>query len=525
VPKGKKAGGTSHRTHLERTVMTDKTAPTTEEHHEQLGTLEHLDPHLLVLDENVRDVARLDPDFAASVREHGVLQPITAVQGTDGVVRVRDGQLRTLAAIAADLDAIPVYVRPAADDTKTDAANRIVHQIVANDQRSALTDAQRAKGINQMLLAGVSPTRVAKRLSVRREVVNAAATAAGSEVAMSALEAGQLSLVEASALVEFAEDPRATDILLQAAGTAQFHHKVAQLQQERLAEDAKAKTAAQYAAQGYTILEDRPEWRDTSRVWLRHLRTADGGTPSADVVTDPAQWAVLLTEESGYVDHDGNEVDADSIDWETEDDPQAQAEEGMRHASTVVETSIWEPEWYLLVDPTPLGLSLPSFMLNREPNNRDGASLTGGDDAEARAEKERAERRRVLALNKLGQAAQGVRRQFVKEMLARKTPAKGWALFTATCLAQSPNLIAEYHARDIVSEFLGLGGTALTETIVNLGDAGDGRAQVVMLGMVLAALEGRLCGVSRYVHCSLVLLGLGGQRQRWEIYVYLRANG
>ena len=39
---------------------------------------------------------------------------------------------------------------------------RIAHQIVTNDQRAALTDAQRANGINQMLLAGVSPARVAK---------------------------------------------------------------------------------------------------------------------------------------------------------------------------------------------------------------------------------------------------------------------------------------------------------------------------------------------------------------------------
>ena len=33
---------------------------------------------------------------------------------------------------------------------------------MANDQRSALTDAQRARGINQMLLAAVSPAKVAK---------------------------------------------------------------------------------------------------------------------------------------------------------------------------------------------------------------------------------------------------------------------------------------------------------------------------------------------------------------------------
>ena len=60
----------------------------------------------------------------ASVREHVVLQPITAVP-TDAGIEVRD------------------------------------------DQRSALADVQRARGINQMLLAGVSPARVAKILRTK----------------------------------------------------------------------------------------------------------------------------------------------------------------------------------------------------------------------------------------------------------------------------------------------------------------------------------------------------------------------
>jgi ParB family transcriptional regulator, chromosome partitioning protein len=59
-----------------------------------------------------------------------------------------------------------------------------------------LTDAQRAKGINQMLLAGVSATKVAKRLAVRRDTIDAADAAATSPVAMAA---GQLSLEEADA--------------------------------------------------------------------------------------------------------------------------------------------------------------------------------------------------------------------------------------------------------------------------------------------------------------------------------------
>jgi hypothetical protein len=53
---------------------------------------------------------------------------------------------------------------------------------VTNDQRTALTDAQRAKGISQMLLAGVSPTKVAKihRTKVwRRSQMNSTSVVSG----------------------------------------------------------------------------------------------------------------------------------------------------------------------------------------------------------------------------------------------------------------------------------------------------------------------------------------------------------
>ncbi|SRR5258705_8595948 len=136
------------------------------------GTLEHLDPATLLIGDNVRDHASLDKQFVTSVREHVVLQPITAIRTDDGI-EVRDGQRRTLAAREAQPASIPVYVVAVLDwlvdylDADTDnttaaAAERIAVQIVANDQRTALTDAQRAKGITQMLLAEVSPAKVAK---------------------------------------------------------------------------------------------------------------------------------------------------------------------------------------------------------------------------------------------------------------------------------------------------------------------------------------------------------------------------
>lgn len=75
---------------------------TTEVHDnsESIGTLEHLDPALLEIGDNVRDDAALSKSFIASIAENGVLVPITGVRDPENadVVRVRNGQRRTLAA-------------------------------------------------------------------------------------------------------------------------------------------------------------------------------------------------------------------------------------------------------------------------------------------------------------------------------------------------------------------------------------------------------------------------------------------
>ena len=104
-----------------------------------------------------RDDAALDADFVASVKQHGLTNPIVAVRTADGVVRVRAGQRRTLAARECGLATIPVYVRRVTDgegDEKAQAVERVAEQIVENDQRQALADAQRVRGIQQLLDAG-----------------------------------------------------------------------------------------------------------------------------------------------------------------------------------------------------------------------------------------------------------------------------------------------------------------------------------------------------------------------------------
>src|ERR1035437_9265152 len=125
----------------------------------------HIDPTTLTIDANVRTTASLDKDFVASIREHGVLTPILAVRQGDGTLYVRAGQRRTLAAIQAAVASIPVRIIDATTD-----ADRIVQQVIENDQRLALSDADRIAAFEQLSLMGVSPTQIARRLHTKKDV-------------------------------------------------------------------------------------------------------------------------------------------------------------------------------------------------------------------------------------------------------------------------------------------------------------------------------------------------------------------
>jgi ParB family chromosome partitioning protein len=440
----------------------------------------------------------------ASVKEHGVLNPIAAMRGEDGVVRVRAGQRRTLAAREAGLTTVPVYVRAhCPGDESTQVVERVSEQIVENDQRHALTEAQRARGIQQMLDAGASVTKVAKKLAIARDTVKSVATAAGSQAAMDALDSGQLSLAEAAVLSEFDDDPEAIDRLLDVAGTNRFDHRVAEIRRERESQKAYEQAAASFAEQGYTVVDDLPAYGDTSCVELRYLCTADGAPATEEAITNPAHWAVCLTEADGYVDNEtGEGVDYTDIDWRSRFS--GTVEEGKRDPNAVTEITVWEADW-LCLDYAAAGLTLNAQLasrveaLARQDAHGDSGSGGGGEDQDvdarlaAQAETERRERRKVIALNKLGEAAQDVRRQFITEkVLARKTAPKGAAMFVAHCITRDVRLIEEYHGGEVAAELLGVADlAAVHEMVADLPATGDNRAQVITLALVLGALEAR----------------------------------
>jgi ParB family transcriptional regulator, chromosome partitioning protein len=73
-----------------------------------------------------------------------------------------------------------------------------------------------------------------------------------------------------------------------------------------------------------------------------------------------------------------------------------------------------------------------------------------------------------------------------------KTPPKGAAIFVATCLTREPALINDYHAAAVTTDLLGIESNSTPAKLVtDLPPTGDGRAQVITLGVVLGALESR----------------------------------
>ena len=265
-------------------------------------------------------------------------------------------------------------------------------------------------------------------------------------------------------LTEFEQDgAEAVDRLVAVAGTPQFDHVVSQLRSERASAQALAEATAHYTERGFTILDDGDRWGwKLDRVPLRHLQRAgeDGEPEGVDdaVITDPQHWAVRLEEYVQYVDADGNVIDEGEIDWGTEGVPDAEPDEGLRHADSAKERPVFAPEWYCL-NPEGAGLRVSEmYQRNAEwaARDRSGQSHAAttdldGDASEAdreaarlRAEAEQAEakkreRRIVVTLNKLGAAATGVRRQWVTTLLARpyrKALRRSWLTAwpaTATC--------------------------------------------------------------------------------------------
>ena len=125
--------------------------------------------------------------------------------------------------------------------------------------------------------------------------------------------------------------------------------------------------------------------------------------------------------------------------------------------------------------------------------------------AAATKEAETAQRRRVLAGNKAWRAAETVRRDYLRTLLARKTPPKGSGPYLATTLALDPFAItkAAEKGHELAATLLtGQQDIAGRERVAALAEGtSDARGQVIALGLILAGIEAST-GVHSWRHAD-----------------------
>ncbi|MCJ1698072.1 ParB/RepB/Spo0J family partition protein, partial [Rathayibacter caricis] len=202
------------------------------------GTIQHVAPADLIIEANVRTSAPVTPEFIASIRENGVITPVLARRDEHGNVIVRAGQRRTLAAREAGVPTIPVYVVEGDETT----ADRIVQQIIENDQRAELSTADRTAAWAQLSFDGVSAASIAKRTGTKTATVKKGLAVAESATVTSVLHEHELTLDQAAVLLEFEEDEQTRAQLIKVATTdpAQFVHAAQRARDERARAQVKA---------------------------------------------------------------------------------------------------------------------------------------------------------------------------------------------------------------------------------------------------------------------------------------------
>lgn len=344
--------------------------------------LEWLDPATLTVDVNVRKDAALTPSFVASIKEHGVMEPVIAHRKDDGTVHVLMGQRRTRAAVEAARDLIPVMVIDSPEE-----AERIVTQVVENIQRAALTEADEADAYHQLSLIGVTASQIAKKTGRTKTTVEGALKAKASDAGTVALGKGW-SIEEALIMAEFEGDAERTleleSVIMDEPD--QLHHVAQQLRDDRDRAAARAAFTAEVEAAGTSIVET-PGYSDDEVARVTSLNRADGERATED---------------------DGNAV-------------------------------------YIATDGTGAHITVPVIVGWKELGYIDRYSYSTGSATKGpMTDEQKAERKTLIENNKKMESATTVRREWVAALLAKKQPPKGWQYFTVHAITHHPETASGY---------------------------------------------------------------------------------
>ncbi len=136
-------------------------------------------------------------ELADSIREHGVIQPVTVEDAGNGQFYIIAGERRTRAARLAGLERIPVQLKKYSDQRKLEVA------LIENIQRSDLNPVEEAMAYQKLMeMSQLSQEELAQRVGKNRSTVaNALRLLKLPQDMQSALESGAITSGHARALL------------------------------------------------------------------------------------------------------------------------------------------------------------------------------------------------------------------------------------------------------------------------------------------------------------------------------------
>jgi len=142
-------------------------------------------------------------DLAASITEHGLLQPLLVTEHAEGHYTIIAGERRWRAARLAGLTVVPVVIRERLDETA-----HLELALVENIQRSDLTPLEEARAFDHLRTrCGLSQAEIARRVGMDRSTVaNSLRLLRLDDAIQESVEAGLLSAGHARALLSISSD-------------------------------------------------------------------------------------------------------------------------------------------------------------------------------------------------------------------------------------------------------------------------------------------------------------------------------
>jgi len=149
-------------------------------------------------------------DLAASIREHGVIQPLIVTAAKDGTFVLIAGERRWQAAQRAGLKAVPVILRQASNQEMLEVA------LIENVQREDLNAIEEADAYRQLVEEfGLSHEAVARRVGKNRvTVTNTMRLLSAADTVKQALVDGKISEGHARALLALSSQKAQSSALI-----------------------------------------------------------------------------------------------------------------------------------------------------------------------------------------------------------------------------------------------------------------------------------------------------------------------